>query len=196
MSTFQQIEHHQRICHHFFTFNLTCCKFVALKKNTLTHSFQNHYSKQTKHPPQAFLFIGRSECPTKGRNLEQSTYKRQSLNFPLLLDITFSPQFHRKIEPPYPPFYHRPHIGKKVSIIAFRQNLQNIWFAACIVSHTLMTYLKKLVETKSSNTKHCQAGLSSRIKYHVAPFLPKIFPPFMLLCCPHQVQTVPCPSSL
>ena len=31
-------------------------KFIDLKENTLTHSFQNHYSKRVKHPPQGFPY--------------------------------------------------------------------------------------------------------------------------------------------
>ena len=33
-----------------------CCKFVDFKEITLTHSFQNHYIKQVKHPPQDFPY--------------------------------------------------------------------------------------------------------------------------------------------
>ena len=54
-----------------------------------------------------------------------------------------------------------------------------------------MAYLKKLVWTKSFNTKQCPAGLSPRIIPHVFPFLPKMSPLLMLFCCPHQVRTVP-----
>ena len=40
----------------FFIFKLKCCKFVALKENTLTLSFRNYYSKHSKHPPQGFPY--------------------------------------------------------------------------------------------------------------------------------------------
>ena len=60
-----------------------------------------------------------------------------------------------------------------------------------------MTYLKKLDGTKSLNTKKCPAGLSPRIISQVSPLLPKMSPPLMLLCCTHQVWTVPSsPESL
>ena len=53
MDDLKYIECHQRIFQVFFIFHLICCKFVALKENTLTHFFQNHNSKQTKHPHQS-----------------------------------------------------------------------------------------------------------------------------------------------
>ena len=68
MDNLQQIECHQRICHPLLVFKLTCSKYIDLKESTLTHSFQNHHSKQIKHPPQGFL-MGVSGCPTKGGNL-------------------------------------------------------------------------------------------------------------------------------
>ena len=45
----------------FFIFNLTCCKFVALKANTLTHSFQNHCSKQINLI--GFKSLNTKQCP-------------------------------------------------------------------------------------------------------------------------------------
>ena len=55
---------------------------------------------------------------------------------------------------------HRPHIGKKVSLIDFRKLLAKSF------SYTMMNYLKKLVGTKSINTKQCAARLSPRIIPH------------------------------
>ena len=57
MDNLQQIENHQGIGHLFSVFNLTSCKSVALKENSLTHSFQNYYIKQTKHIPQGFSYM-------------------------------------------------------------------------------------------------------------------------------------------
>ena len=53
MDNRQQIERHQRFSHVFTIVNLACCKLVALKENTITHSFFKvttvYYSKWTKH---------------------------------------------------------------------------------------------------------------------------------------------------
>ena len=65
---------------------------------------------------------------------------------------------------------HRPYIGKKmVTLIAFRQILSKLLPEACILSNTMMTYLKKLVGNKSHNTKQCSARLSPRILPHYPP---------------------------
>ena len=34
-----------------FIFKLTCCRFIDLKENTSTHSFQNHYKKRINYIP-------------------------------------------------------------------------------------------------------------------------------------------------
>ena len=62
-----------------------------------------------------------------------------------------------------------------------------VWGA--LFSYTIMTYLKKLVGNKYFNTKQFPGGLPLRIILPVS----KMFPPLMLLCCPHQVWTVPFP---
>ena len=36
MDNLTKIKHHQRFCYLFSIFNLTCCKFVALKENNLS----------------------------------------------------------------------------------------------------------------------------------------------------------------
>ena len=41
VNNLQQIECHQRICHFFFIVKRTCYKFIDLKVNTLTQSFQS-----------------------------------------------------------------------------------------------------------------------------------------------------------
>ena len=72
---------------------------------------------------------------------------------------------HQKIESPCPLIID--HIlEKKVSLIAFRQILSKVLPEPCIFSYTIMTYLKKLVGTKSVNKKQCPAGLSPRIICH------------------------------
>ena len=58
---------------------------------------------------------------------------------------------------------------KKVSLIDFKQILPKILPAAYIFSYTIMTNLKKLIGTKSLNTKQSPAGLSPRIIPHYPP---------------------------
>ena len=159
-----------------------------MKENTLTHSFQNHYSKQTKHPHQGFPYREiRMSNKLRGLLWEWSPWTPKSLNFSLLLDMTPTKRLS-----PFIPFLITNHIlGKKVSLIAFIQILPKILPAACMFSYTIMTYLEKLDGTKSLNTKQCPAWLCSRIIYHVSPFVPKMFPPLMLLYYTHQVWTVP-----
>ena len=115
----------------------------------------------------AFL-MGRSGCPTEGGNRGGSPWKSKILNFPLLL-VSFSP----KIEFTVPLLITDHILGKKVSLIAFRQILPDILPAACIFSYAIMTYLKDLDGSKSLNAKQCPAGLSPRIITQVSPFLPK-----------------------
>ena len=67
---------------------------------------------------------------------------------------------------------------------------------ACVFSYTIFIYLKKLDGIMSLNTKQFSAGLSPRIIPQVSPFLPKMSPSLMLLCCTHHVWTVPLPLNL
>ena len=64
---------------------------------------------------------------------------------------------HQKMDYAHLSTDHRPHIGKKVSLIDFRKLLAKSF------SYTIMNYLKKLVGTKSINAKQCVARLSPRI---------------------------------
>ena len=93
-----------------------------------------------------FLSGGRSPC------------KPKSLNFPLLLDITP----HQKTDPPSPVITDQI-LEKKVFLIDFSQSLSNFLPEACILSNTIMTYLKKLIGTISLNTTQFPAELSLRI---------------------------------
>ena len=68
---------------------------------------------------------------------------------------------HQKIESPCFYLDHRPHTGKNVSLIAFRQNLLKILSAADIFSNTTMNNLEILIGNKSFHKK-----LSSRIIAH------------------------------
>ena len=159
MNNLQYIKCHQWICQLFFMFSLTCCEFVSLKENTPTHSFQNHYSKQTKHPPQSLPY-GEIRMSHWGKEMGGgSLWKPKSLNFPLLLDIIPN----KKLSP----YVHTlttvtTYLEKKISLITFRQILPKLLFAAYIFSNTTMTNLKKLIEKKSLNTKQCSAELSPR----------------------------------
>ena len=49
------------------------------------------------------------------------------------------------------------------NLIAFRQILPKILFAVCILSVTIMTYLKKCIGIIFLNTKQYSPGLSPRI---------------------------------
>ena len=148
MDNLQQIECYQRTCHLFFIFNLTCYKFVPLKENTLTHCFENHYSKQTKHPLEFFLWGDQDVT------LSQRT---KSLNFSLLLDITST----KKLGALVPPLI-KDHTLERRSLIAFRP-IPKILPAVYIFSNTIMTNLKELIGSKSLYTKQCPARLSPRI---------------------------------
>ena len=60
-------------------------------------------------------------------------------------------------------------LEENVSLIALREILSKFLPEAFIFSDTIMTYLKKFVETKSLNTKQCPTGLSPRIILHYSP---------------------------
>ena len=81
-------------------------------------------------------------------------------------------------------------LGKKVSLIAFRQILTKILPAAFIQLHNYDLFEK--ARLKSLNTKQCPAGLYPRIIRQVPPFLPKM----LKHCCTHQVCTIPFPLNL
>ena len=73
----------------FSSFNITCSKFVALKENTLTYSFQNHYSNLNKHPPRFSLKV------------DQDLPRREGIGrSPYNLKLTAGYHSHQKIEPP------------------------------------------------------------------------------------------------
>ena len=77
-------------CHQhavFFIFNITCCKFVALKGNTLTLSFQN-YSSRRPSTLRNFSYGEIKMSHLRERIVRGGSYKTKSLNFLHLLDIT------------------------------------------------------------------------------------------------------------
>ena len=91
------------------------------------------------------FLMGRSGCPTKGGNLGGLPASQKVWTFPL---CWISPPLKNWV-PQITDYI----LGKKVLVIAFRQILSKILPEACIFSNTIMTYLKKLVGTKSLNTK-------------------------------------------
>ena len=74
--------------------------------------------------------MGRSGCPTKGENRGLSLQVQKCELSPSELPLPS----HLKIESPHLSPDHRPHIEKKVSLIAFRQILPKILSVACIFS--------------------------------------------------------------
>ena len=116
MDNLQQIECDQRVCNLFFIFNLSYCKSVVLKENTtITHSFQNHYSEQTKHT--SIFLMERLGCHTKGWNWGgRFLCKTKSLNFPLFLFYWISPPVTLSSSD------HRPRNGKKGISNSFQKN--------------------------------------------------------------------------
>ena len=155
MDNLQKIEHRQTKCHLLFIFRLTCSKFFALKRNALTHSFQNHFSNHTITPIRVFI-MGSQDVPLREES-GGTPCKPRRLNFLLLLEIAPNKTLTLTVSPGL-----RPHIGKKmVSLIAFRQNLPRTLPAACIFSYTIMTYLKSFDGTKSLNAKQYPAVLTT-----------------------------------
>ena len=104
-----------------------------MKENTLTHYFQNYYSKQIKHLLQIFPY-GEKDVPLKETIREGwSPCKPKSLSFcwislppknwvPLITDHTL----------------------EKKCLIAFRKVLPKLLPAACIFSCTINTCFRKL----------------------------------------------------
>ena len=91
-----------------FNFNFTYCKSFALEENTLTHSFQNRYSKQINHFHQGFPYgWGDQDIPLRNGTL----VFLQALKFEFSPSVGYHPR--QKVEFPHFIPDHRPHIGKK-----------------------------------------------------------------------------------
>ena len=127
------------------------------------------------------FLMKRSRCLSKGR-IGRVSLQDQNLEFSP--SVGYQP--HSKIESPIPLLTTDHILSRKVSLITFRKIFPKILSVACIFSYTMKIYWKKLVQTKSFNTKQCPAGLSPRIKLQISLFLPKISSPLMLLCCTYQ----------
>ena len=89
-----------------------------------------------------------------------STTKIESLPF---LNVSHRPSPNR-----------RPHIGKRIYLVAIRQILPTILLTGHIFSFAIMTHLKIFIGIKLFNTKQCPAGLFSRIIPILPPVLPKM----------------------
>ena len=105
-------EHHEKHCYLFSIFNITCWKWLKENTlNTLTHSFQSHYSKQTyrtcqsPHPPTPppllfyFFFLSPSvppgDCgPDIGKNILEQISCISCIIIPYLktLNVGLSPR--------------------------------------------------------------------------------------------------------
>ena len=115
---------------------------VLWKKNTLTHPFLNHYSKQNKHSPQDFSY-----GQIRGEGLP---LKPKGLNFPFLLDRFLPPPPPpppKKWVPPSLPWSQTTYWKRGISIfIAFRQILPAFLPTTSIFSYTIITYSKNSLE--------------------------------------------------
>ena len=153
--------------------------------NTLTCSFQNYSSIQTKHTPQK-VFVMRY----RGRALPTQA---KTLNFTLLLNVTPHPKIESSPFPscltPSRPWLQTTY-WKKISAIALREILLNILLVLHIFLIT--SCLKKSIGIKSNSET-----LSSRIiSPNYSPCIPhltkKVSPLFILLVAP-TMYGLPCP---
>ena len=120
-------------------FNLRCSKFIALKENTPTHSFQNHYSKSTKYP-QEFSYREISKGENWGVTLRERLggagllARLKVWTFPF---CWISP-LPKKWVPLSLLWLQTTYWRKKVSLIAFRPILPKILAAAYIFNKKIM----------------------------------------------------------
>ena len=111
-----------------------------MKENTLTYSFQNHYSKQIKYSSE-FFFWGDQDAPFR-RRIEGSFPASQKFWIFSFCLISLPPKNWVHLSPD-----RRSHIGKK-GFNSFYTDFTKNSAEACIFSNTIMTYLKKLIGTK------------------------------------------------
>ena len=108
--------------------------------------------------------MGRSGCPTKGGNFFRQGVSLQVKKFELSFFVEHHPAKKLSSPVPWSQTIYRTCISNN-----FRQVLSNILLKAWIFNNTTMTYLEKLVGTKSLNTKQCPAGLSPQKIPHYLP---------------------------
>ena len=134
----------------------------TLRENTRTHYFQNHYTKQTKHTPQGSLY-GEIRMSHEGRELGEGTWQQaQIFEHSTSTGYPDHPRHTKKMYPPHSTDLIT-YWKNNLFLIALRSILSRILPAAGIISHTIVTYLKKFDGTKFFKTKQCPAGLSPRI---------------------------------
>ena len=150
---------------------------LLLWKKILSHSFQNHYSNQTKHSPTGVLHGG------GGQDLQLREVLRRSLhthvqNYEPQSSVGYDP--HQKVESSLFPSCLTPSLSliadrilQKISLIALRQMLPKLLPVAAIFSFIITSYLQKFIEIKYLNTKQCPAELSPWIIPLVSPHLNK-----------------------
>ena len=83
----------------------------------------------------------------------------QKIGFSLSVVYHPTKKFNLSVPPPIT-------IGKKISLITFRQILPKSFACGIYFQYTIMTNLKKVTGTKSLHTKQCPAGLSLRTILH------------------------------
>ena len=117
------------------------------------------------------FLMGSQDFPLQG-GLGGSELKPKIFNLPLLLNVS---SYQTKLSPPIfiyisssLSFEHRPDIGKKVSLRAFRQILPKSLLAMHIFSFTIMTYLKIFIWIKPL--------IQSSVQQH---YLPELYPLYL-----------------
>lgn len=114
-----KIEHHQKFCHLFSTSNLTFYESF-FQKNTLSHSFQNCYSNQTKHTPLGVIYEEDQDLKLRENWVELSPTMPKILNVTFLVDV--SPHQKIGVFPSFMPHLLRPLIADYILVLmAFRQ---------------------------------------------------------------------------
>ena len=152
---------------------------ICCFRRQYSHSFQNYYSNQTKYTPQGVLYGGpgfETRGETEEFSLKSCTKFWASASFWMSLPTNkLSPPlfFHGS---PHPFLDCGPHIGKKWSLIVFRQISQNILYVVHIFNFIITDYLKTFSGIKSLSKKQCPAELSLWIIPPVYPILLKNFP--------------------
>ena len=137
------------------------------KKNIHTYSLKNHNTKQKNHSPQVFPLHKNQDLPLRQR-IGGSLFASSKVWTFLFCWISLLP---KNWVPCSSPDY-RPHIRKKLSLIAFRQIFPKILSVAYIFRDTIMTYLKSLLELNSLIQTSIQQG-----------YLPELYPIIPINLC-------------
>ena len=179
MDNITWIEDHQRFCRLFFISNLACCKFVALKENTLSLIL---FKNITVIRPSTLLMGGGLWFTIKGgtgKDSEPFHQKIECYSFPSCL----TPSLH----------WLQTTYWEKVSLIAIKEILPKIFPMVHIFSFIITTYLKNFIGVRTLSTKQYPAELSPWSIPPVFPILPKMFP--LLSFCLFSPSFMDCPTS-